>query len=79
MIGEIQPRDRIEQRALRHDEAEAYVMSCANIRVAPIIAELEEKLEAPVVTSNQAMLWHCLRTGGLGQAVHGYGALLERH
>lgn len=75
----VEPEEWLRQAlGARRDAADAYVMSCANIRVAAIIDELEQKLQAPVITSNQAMLWHCLRTGGIGQGVPGYGALLEK-
>jgi maleate cis-trans isomerase len=33
----------------------------------------------PVVTSNQAMLWHALRSGGITDALPGCGALLRAH
>ena len=40
-------------------------MSCANIATFAIIAELEQKLDRAVVTSNQAVLWDALcRIGG---------------
>ncbi len=76
----IEPEEWIRQAlGARHAQADAYVLSCANIRVAAIIDELEKRLEAPVITSNQAMLWHCLRSARIDDAVPGYGALLEKH
>ena len=76
----VEPEEWVRQTlGVRRDEADAYVMSCANIRVAAIIEELERQLKAPVISSNQAMLWHCLRTGGIDEAVPGYGALLAKH
>jgi maleate cis-trans isomerase len=41
-------------------EADAYLLSCANIAAFGIIAELERALGRPVVTSNQAVLWDAL-------------------
>jgi maleate isomerase len=41
-------------------EADAYLLSCANISVFPVIAEIEQKLNRPVVTSNQAVIFHAL-------------------
>src|SRR6266850_2202311 len=56
-------RDRVIAAARR--EAEAYLLSCANIAALGIIAELERRLDRPVVTSNQAVLWDALvRLGG---------------
>lgn len=65
--------------AMKRPDADAYFLSCTNIRVLTIIEELERRLEAPVITSNQAMLWHCLRESGIKDSVLGYGQLLRQH
>ena len=65
--------------AMKRTDADAYFLSCTNIRVLSIIDELEHRLEAPVITSNQAMLWHCLRQSGINDVVRGDGQLLYRH
>ena len=65
--------------AMKRTDADAYFLSCTNIRVLSIIDALEHRLGAPVITSNQAMLWHCLRQSGINDAVRGYGQLLQRH
>jgi maleate isomerase len=41
-------------------EADAYLVSCANIAAMGVIDELERRLGAPVITSNQAVLWDAL-------------------
>jgi maleate isomerase len=64
--------------SLRTFGAEAYFLSCTNIRAVEIIEPLEEDLQLPVISSNQAMIWHCLRKGGLSDAIPGYGRLLRR-
>jgi maleate isomerase len=64
--------------AHRNDEAEAYFLSCAQIRVAEIIAALERDLGRPVVTSNQAAAWYGLRQAGIHDRIGGFGALFER-
>jgi maleate isomerase len=64
--------------AHRRTDAEAYFLSCAQIRVAEIIPKLEHALGRPVVTSNQAAAWHALRESGIADKVSGYGALFER-
>lgn len=64
--------------ANRRDETDAYFLSCTAIRTAPIIEALESDLGKPVVTSNQAMAWHCLRTAGIRDSIPGYGTLLSR-
>lgn len=55
-------RDRALEAA--RPEADAYLISCANISVFPVIETIEQQLGRPVVTSNQAVLWHALRLLG---------------
>ena len=61
--------------ANQHDDADAYFLSCTTIRATPVISMLERDLGKPVVTSNQAMAWHALRTGGIRDHVNGFGRL----
>jgi maleate isomerase len=62
----------------RHPEADAYFLSCAQMRIAEVIGLLERDLGRPVVTSNQAAAWHALRESGIHDKVPGFGALFER-
>jgi maleate isomerase len=55
--------------------ADAYFLSCTNIRSPDVVEALEDRLGKPVVTSNQATLWYCLRTCGLDDRVPGLGRL----
>ncbi len=61
----------------RHDDADAYFISCAQVRAAEVIETLERDLQRPVVTSNQAAVWHCLRQSGIHDKVAGFGTLLR--
>ena len=63
--------------ALKHDKADAYFISCANIHSIDVIEELEKVLNKPVVTSNQAAIWKSLRLAGIYDAVPGLGHLLR--
>jgi maleate isomerase len=62
--------------ALRHDEADTYFISCANISSIDTIAALESALNRPVVTSNQAALWCSLRMAGIRDSVPSLGRLM---
>ena len=42
-------------------EADAYFISCGNLRSIEAISKLERDFGKPVITSNQAGLWHALR------------------
>jgi len=60
-------------------EAEAIFISCGALRSMEIIAALEDRTGKPVVTSNQAMLWDCLRLAGIDDQVDGLGRLFREH
>jgi maleate isomerase len=60
----------------RRDDADAIFISCANIHSIDVIEAIERDLGKPVVTSNQAALWHALRTIGIDDSVPGLGKLL---
>jgi maleate isomerase len=64
-------------KALRDPRSDGYFLSCGGIRVVEIIPELEAELKASVITSNQALAWHCLRMIGLEEPVDGFGRLLK--
>jgi maleate isomerase len=46
--------------AAARPDADVYFLSCANISVFSIIDELETRLERPVITSNQTVIWDAL-------------------
>jgi len=64
-------------RRHRDDRADAYLVSCTAIRSAEVIEEIEAAMGRPVLTSNQALAWHCLRTVGITDPVPGFGKLLS--
>ena len=57
-------------------KVETIFLSCTGIRSAEIVEELENALGKPVVTSNQAAFWQCLRLAGCSAKVPGFGRLL---
>jgi len=61
-----------------HKDAEALVISCTGLRAAGLAGTLEGRLGKPVVTSNQAALWHMLRSAGLEDRIPELGALFMR-
>ena len=58
-------------------EAEAVFISCTAFRVAPIIERLEQEIGKPVVASNQATFWACLRALDVKESILGAGQLLR--
>jgi maleate isomerase len=64
-------------RALRDAPVDGLLISCAGIQVADVLADIEAAFGRPVVASNQALLWACLRRLGIAERPRGFGALLE--
>lgn len=62
----------------KQEDADVYFISCTAIRTLSIIAELEQMLSRPVITSNQAMAWHALRLCGIGDTPIGVGRLFAK-
>lgn len=60
------------------EAADVCFLSCTAIKSAPVIAELERRCRKPVVTSNQGMIWHLLRSSGIAASVTGFGMLFDR-
>ena len=56
-------------RDATHPDAEALFVSCTALRSALVAAQIEKALGRPVVTSNQASAWNCLRLCG-DETVH---------
>lgn len=54
---------------------EAIFASCTNLQTFPIIAEVEAATGCPVVTSNQALMWHLLHLAGAEARGWGPGRL----
>jgi maleate isomerase len=74
----VEPGDWYRQVRAQEDEAaDAYFLSCTAVRTAEVIETLERDLDRPVVTSNQAMVWHCLKELGVRVGVAGYGRLFD--
>jgi maleate isomerase len=56
---------------------EAVFVSCTSIRLAEIADALERETGVPVTSSSHALAWHCLRLGGVGDAMPDGGSLFR--
>lgn len=61
--------------AAREAGVEAVFASCTNLRSFGVIGAAEAELGLPVVSSNQALMWHMLRLAGADPAGWGPGRL----
>ncbi len=66
-------------KAVDHANAEAIFISCGALRTLDVIEEIEQATGKPVVTSNQSMMWNCLRMAGIEDQINGYGTLFREH
>ena len=57
-------------------DVDGLFISCTGLRTSSILEPLEQALGIPVVASNQAVAWDCLRLSGFNEPVMGYGRLL---
>jgi len=64
-------------RAACPAQADGVLIAGTGFRCVGVLEALEEDLGRPVVSANQASLWHCLRASGVRAAVAGYGRLLR--
>lgn len=66
-------------RAIDRTEADTVLLSCGALRSLEVVERIEQTLGKPVICSNQAMLWDCLRLAGVNDALPGLGRLLREH
>lgn len=58
-------------------DADGVLIAGTGFRCVGILDALERDLQRPVLSANQASLWHCLRSSGVRAAISGYGSLLR--
>jgi maleate isomerase len=58
-------------------DADGYFLSCTNTRMIEAIEDLERDLDKPVINSNQATLWACLKRLGIAHANKKLGRLFQ--
>lgn len=56
-------------------EADGVLIGGTGFRCVAILDALEQDLERPAISANQASLWHCLKLSGVRAEVKGYGRL----
>jgi len=63
--------------AIDRPEADAVFLSCGGIRSLEVAAEIEDATGKPVITSNQAQFWSCLRRAGISDELTGFGQIFS--
>jgi maleate isomerase len=60
----------------RAGACDAVFVACTNLRTLDMIADAEAAIDKPVITSNQALAWHMLRSAGIKDAMPAFGRLM---
>lgn len=58
--------------------ADAIFLSCSGIRALEVVEEIEAATGKPVITSNQAQFWSCLRQAGIKDRLKGFGQIFAK-
>ena len=62
---------------LNISDADALFVSCTALPALEILDEVEKKINKPVFSSNQTLIWDTIRSVGCKSSVEGYGKLLK--
>ena len=77
-IANVDPQYLIETvTKIDHKDADAIFVSCTALRIVEVLDQIEKQISKHVISSNQAMIWDCLRSVNINNSVSGYGALFS--
>ncbi len=58
-------------------DTDVLFLSCGGIRALEVVEEIEQAIGKPVITSNQAQFWSCLRRAGIEDQIEGFGQIFS--
>ena len=61
-----------------HKDAEAVFISCTALRAVEVLDQIEKRISKYVISSNQAIIWDCLRSVNINNTISGYGKLFSQ-
>ena len=77
-IAKVDPKHLSNTLAkLNMNDADALFVSCTALPALKIIEEVEKKINKPVFSSNQTLIWDSIRSIGYKFPIDGYGTLLR--
>ena len=75
-IANVDPKCLIETvDKIDHKDAEAVFISCTALRAVEVLDQIEKRISKYVISSNQAIIWDCLRSVNINNNIRGYGKL----
>lgn len=80
-IGTVNPQEVYEfaQGVWQNQDADGMFLSCTNLPTIEVLERLEHSFGKPVISSNSATLWACLRSLKNKVGIADYGTLLGKH
>lgn len=76
----ITPQDIVDAAQATCDpDADLLFISCTALRASHVIEQIEQRLGKPVVSSNQALVWHSLQLVNCASSVKGFGILFNQN
>ncbi len=77
-IANVDPKCLIEIiDNIDHKDAEAVFISCTALRAVEVLDQIEKRISKCVISSNQAIIWDCLRSVNINNTINGYGKLFS--
>ncbi len=64
-------------RNINLDKVDGLFVSCTALKIVDILDEVEKKFNTTVISSNQAIIWDCLKLLNINIKVTGYGKLFK--
>jgi len=64
-------------KSINDEEAQAIFVSCTAMPILSLIKDIENINSKPIFSSNQVIIWDCLRSVKINKPIYGYGKLLE--
>jgi maleate isomerase len=75
-IANVDPKCLIETiDKIDHKDADAVFISCTALRAVEVLDKIEKIISKYVISSNQAIIWDCLRSVNINNNISGYGKL----
>ena len=77
-IANVDPKCLIETiDNIDHKNADAVFISCTALRAVEVLDQIEKRISKCVISSNQAIIWDCLRSVNINNNISGYGKLFS--
>ena len=78
-VGKISSKLLIQTiKKMNIKNAEAIFVSCTALPILEVVDEIEKILPIPILSSNQVLIWDCLRSVYINDKIIGYGKLLNK-